>query len=54
MCLLMVTLSCREFAEAIDAVRSKGQVVAVTNAERAQAVNDKERPGFFNEIIKVL
>ncbi|KAK9864580.1 hypothetical protein WJX84_000690 [Apatococcus fuscideae] len=44
----------KDFAEAIDAVKSKGQVVVVTSAERAQAVNDKERPGFFNEIIKVL
>ena len=44
----------REFAEALEAIKGKGQVVAVTNADRAQAVNEKERPGFFNEIIKVL
>ena len=45
----------REFAEVIDSVRSdKAKVVAVTSSERAQAVNDTERPGFFDEIHKVL
>ncbi|KAK9810180.1 hypothetical protein WJX72_006221 [[Myrmecia] bisecta] len=45
----------REFADVLEVVRSdKAQVVAVTSAERAQAVNDKERPGFFDKIHKVL
>lgn len=46
---------CREFAEVLEVVRGeKGKVVAVTSPERAQAVNETERPGFFNEIHKVL
>ena len=32
----------------------QGKVVAVTSPERAKAVNDKERPGFFDQIHKVL
>jgi len=44
----------REFGDVLDAVRGpKAKVVAVTSAERANAVNDKERPGFFDQITKV-
>ena len=43
----------KEFAEALDAVKNKGKVVAVTSAERAEAAN-KERPGFFAEIKRVV
>ena len=32
----------------------KGKVVAITSQERAQAVNEKERQGFFDAIHKVL
>lgn len=46
---------CRNFAEVVEHVKGEqGKVVAVTSAERAQAVNDKERPGFFDKIHKVL
>ena len=46
--------ACREFADVLDAVRGpKAKVVAVTSAERANAVNDKEHPGFFDQITKV-
>ncbi len=38
----------------LDAVRGpNAKVVAVTNAERAKAINETERPGFFDEITKV-
>lgn len=48
-------MACSDFADVLDAVRGeKGKVAAVTSLERAQAVNEKERPGFFNEIHKVL
>lgn len=40
-------------ADVLAAVRDKGKVVAVTSAERAEAAN-KERPGLFQEIKKVL
>ncbi|KAI8103761.1 hypothetical protein M9435_006289 [Picochlorum sp. BPE23] len=43
----------KEFAEALDAVRMKGEVVAVTSSERVEAAN-KEREGFFQEIKRVL
>lgn len=43
----------RDFADALDAVKSKGKVVAVTSAERAEAAN-KERPGFFAEVKRVV
>ena len=47
--------TCRDFAEVVEHVKGKqGKVVAVTSPERAQAVNDKERPGFFDNIHKVL
>ena len=46
---------CREFADVLDCVRGeKGKVAAVTSSERAQAVNETERPGFFDEVHKVL
>ena len=45
----------REFADAVDCVRGDhGRVVAVTSQDRAKAVNDKERPGFFDQIRQVL
>jgi len=45
----------RDFAEVLECVKGpKARVVAVTSAERASAVNDKERPGFFDSITKVL
>ena len=43
----------KEFAEALEAVRTNGQVVAVTSSERVEAAN-KEREGFFQEIKRVL
>jgi Zn-dependent M16 (insulinase) family peptidase len=43
----------REFAEVLDAVRKSGQVVAVTSPEKAELAN-KERPGFFQEIKRIL
>lgn len=46
---------CRDFAEVVEAVKGKqGKVVAVTSPDRAQAVNERERPGFFDQIHKVL
>eukprot|EP00887_Chlorella_sp_A99_P003900 scaffold11.g3900.t1 len=39
------------FADVLAAVRDQGQVVVVTNAERAEAAN-KERPGLFAEVKK--
>ena len=45
----------RDFGEVLECVKGdKARVVAVTSPERAQAVNEKERPGFFDEIHKVL
>jgi len=45
----------RDFAEVVECVKGdKGKVVAITSPERAQAVNEKERPGFFDAIHKVL
>lgn len=45
----------REFADVLECVRGdKAQVVAVTSADRAREVNEKERPGFFDQITKVL
>lgn len=43
----------KEFAEVLNAVKQHGQVVAVTSAERVEAAN-KERPGFFQEIKRLL
>lgn len=44
----------REFGEVLESVKGpKAQVVVVTNAERAEAVNTKERPGFFDQVTKV-
>lgn len=43
----------RDFADVLVAVKEKGQVVAVTSAERAEAAN-KERNGFFDEIKRVV
>lgn len=42
-----------QFADVLAAVRDKGQVVAVTSAERAEAAN-AERAGFFAQIKRVL
>ena len=45
----------REFADVLECVRGKNaRVVAVTSGSRAQEVNDTERPGFFDQITKVL
>ena len=45
----------REFADAVECVRGdQARVVAVTSHDRAKAVNEKERPGFFDEIRQVL
>ena len=39
----------------LDCVSGKqARVAAVTSLERANAVNDKERPGFFDKIHQVL
>jgi Zn-dependent M16 (insulinase) family peptidase len=43
----------RQFAEVLAAVRDKGQVVAVTSADKLEAAN-AERPGFFAAVKKVL
>lgn len=43
----------KEFADVLDAVRTQGQVVAVTSAERVESAN-KERPGFFEDIKRIL
>lgn len=44
----------REFADVLECVKGpKAKVVAVTSAERAEAVNSKEKPGFFDSITKV-
>lgn len=44
----------RDFAEVLDSVKSsKAKVVAVTSQERADAA-EKERPGFFDKVHKVL
>lgn len=52
---MVLVCSCRDFAEVLECVKGpKARVVAVTSAERASAVNDKERPGFFDSITKVL
>lgn len=46
---------CREFADAVECVKGEhGRVVAVTSQDRAKAVNEKERPGFFDKIVNVL
>lgn len=46
---------CRDFAEVLEVVKGeKGKSVAVTSPERAQQVNDTERPGFFDQIHRVL
>lgn len=42
-----------EFADVLDAIRTKGKVVAVTSAERVQAANE-ERDGFFSSVRKML
>lgn len=45
----------REFADVLECVKGdKGRVVAVTSSERAKDVNEKERPGFFDEITRAL
>ena len=43
----------RQFADVLAAVREKGRVVAVTSAEKVEAAN-KERPGFFNDVKRML
>lgn len=47
--------TCREFAEYLNIVRDpeRAKVVAVTSAERAEAAL-KERPGFFDEVTRIL
>ena len=46
---------CRQFADVLECVKGdKAKVVAVTSASRAKEVNDTERPGFFDQITKVL
>lgn len=46
--------ACREFADVLEAVRGdSAQVVAVTSSSRAEEAN-KDRPGFFDKITKVL
>ncbi len=42
-----------EFADVLESIRTKGKVVAVTSAERAQAANE-ERDGFFSTVRKML
>ncbi|KAK9805775.1 hypothetical protein WJX73_008308 [Symbiochloris irregularis] len=45
----------RDFADAVECVKGEhGRVVAVTSQDRAKAVNEKERPGFFDNIVQVL
>ncbi|KAL4419293.1 hypothetical protein ABPG77_008343 [Micractinium sp. CCAP 211/92] len=43
----------REFGEVLAAVRDKGQVVAVTSADKLEAAH-AERPGFFGAVKKVV
>ena len=46
---------CRDFGDVLEIVKGdKARAVAVTSPERAQAVNDKERAGFFDKIHKIL
>ena len=48
-------MACRQFADVLECVRGdKARVVAVTSGSRANEVNDTERPGFFDQITKVL
>ena len=48
-------LCCRNFADVLGCVSGpEARVAAVTSLERANAVNDKERPGFFDKIHQVL
>ena len=42
-----------EFAEVLNAVKTNGQVVAVTSPEKAELAN-KERPGFFQEVKRIV
>ncbi len=44
--------ACRAFGEVLEAVAAKGQVVAVTNADKAAAAL-AEKPGFWTTV-KVL
>ena len=45
----------RDFAEVLDCVSGpQARVAAVTSLERANAVNEKERPGFFDKVHQVL
>ncbi|KAL0031729.1 hypothetical protein WJX79_003426 [Trebouxia sp. C0005] len=45
----------RDFADVLECVKGdKARVVAVTSGSRANEVNDTERPGFFDQITKVL
>ena len=47
--------ACRDFADVLECVKGdKARVVAVTSGSRANEVNDTERPGFFDQITKVL
>lgn len=41
------------FADVLESVRDKGQVVAVTSPDKAAAA-EAERPGFFAQTLKVL
>lgn len=46
---------CRAFADVLECVKGdKARVVAVTSGSRAKEVNETERPGFFDQITKVL
>ena len=48
-------MCCRAFADVLECVKGdKARVVAVTSSSRAKEVNETERPGFFDQITRVL